>query len=58
MSEEPQEKPSKAERMIARGDAMQKAGDSVTKAGNSMMATGCLVFIVLILALVWWAVAC
>lgn len=58
MSEEPEERKSLAERMVAAGESVENAGKATTKAGNSMMVTGCLVFVVIILALAWWAVAC
>ena len=58
---EPQEQPEKrgwAEKMVATGDAMQGAGKATTKAGMSFMGYGCLVFVLLVLALIFWAVAC
>lgn len=54
----PEETLSKAEKMIAAGESTQKTGDSIAGAGKNVMGCGCSVVFLVIIALIWWAVAC
>ncbi len=56
--QEPEGKPSWAERMVAAGEGMEKAGSSVSSAGCSVTVFVIALIALAVIALVFWAVAC